>query len=108
MENYGSIESYRSIDEPLTNMLHKNSFIWTKHSTQAFEKLKVAMTTTPVLALPNFSQLSVIECDASDLVIGAVLLHNKQPIAFIIIVLARRNQSQPIHEKEFIGLVKAI
>lgn len=102
MENYGSIA------EPLTAMLRKNSFIWTDQSTEAFEKLKVAMTTTPVLALPDFSQPFVIECDASDLGIGAVLLQNKQPIAFFSRVLARRHQPLPAYEKELIGLVKAI
>ena len=34
------------------------------------------MTTTHVLALPDISQPFVIECDASDLGIGVVLLHN--------------------------------
>ncbi|XP_015168562.1 uncharacterized protein [Solanum tuberosum] len=102
------VENYGSIAEPLTAMLRKNSFIWTDQSTQAFKKLKVAMTTTPVLALPDFSQPFVIECDASDLGIGAVLLQNKQPIAFFSRVLARRHQPLPAYEKELIGLVKAI
>lgn len=102
------VESYGSIAEPLTAMLRKNSFIWTDKSTQAFEKLKVAMTTTPVLAFLDFSQPFVIECDASDLGIGAVLLQNKRPIAFFSRVLARRHQPLPAYEKELIGLVKAI
>ncbi|KAF3676715.1 Type I inositol-1,4,5-trisphosphate 5-phosphatase CVP2 [Capsicum annuum] len=77
-------------------------------STQVFEKLKVAMTTTPVLALSDFSQPFVIECDASDLGIGAVLLQNNKPIAFFTRVLARQHQLLPAYEKELTGLVKAI
>lgn len=74
MEYCGSKENQGSIAEPLTTMIYKNSFIWIDQSTQSLEKLKVTMTIMPVLALPDFSQPFVIESDASDLVIGDVLL----------------------------------
>lgn len=40
------------------------------------------MITTPVLALPNFSETSVIETDACDTSIGAVLSQKGDPVAF--------------------------
>jgi hypothetical protein len=39
---------------------------------EAFEKLKQAMVSTPVVALPNFSTTFIVEMDASDYGIGAI------------------------------------
>lgn len=41
---------------------------------QAFNYLKHVITTTPVLALPEFKQVFIVECDARHSGIGAVLL----------------------------------
>ena len=49
------IEGYASICRALHDILKKNSFCWTEKQQQAFEQLKKAMTTPPVLILPNFS-----------------------------------------------------
>lgn len=54
-------------------MLKKDNFTWTPTSEVAFAKLKLTMTTSPVLALPNFSQPFMIECDACGSGVGAVL-----------------------------------
>lgn len=67
------VKNYGSIATPLTNMLKKNSFSWSKEPIAAFEYLKKVMTTTPVLALPDFDQEFQVECDASEFGMGAVL-----------------------------------
>lgn len=48
----------------------------------AFEKLKQAMRSTPVLSLPGFSEKFVVESDASGMGLGAVLMQKHNPIAY--------------------------
>ena len=74
----------------------------------AFEKLKVAMVNTPVLALPNFSEPFTLETDACDSGVGAVLMQNNRPIAFFSKSLAASHQHLSIYEKEFLALMMAI
>ena len=58
-------------------------FQWSSQAQIAFDLLKQAMSTTPVLALPDFSQQFQVETNTCDDGIGAVLLQNAQPIAFL-------------------------
>lgn len=67
------IRHYGLISKPLTKLLKKNAFKWGEQAQEAFGKLKAAMVSTPVLALPDFSLPFTIETDASGVGIGAVL-----------------------------------
>ena len=58
------VKDYGIIVKPLTTLLTKKvGFSWTPAAQAAFDALKQAMCNTPVLALPNFSKLFVIETD---------------------------------------------
>lgn len=63
----------------MTYLLKKKQFCWDATAQEAFDKLKLAMTKTPVLALPDFSQQFELETDACDTRVGAVLLQNNKP-----------------------------
>jgi transposase InsO family protein len=102
------IKNYGTIAAPLTSLLKKNSFEWNTDAEHAFQLLKEAVTQAPVLALPNFTEPFVIECDASGIGVGAVLIQNQRPIAF----LSKALKGRPIHlstyEKELFALVTAV
>jgi hypothetical protein len=61
---------------PLTDLTKKGVFIWSEDTHVAFDRMKKVMSTFPVLALLEFSQPFVLECDASGEGIGAVLMQN--------------------------------
>ncbi|KAL5861508.1 hypothetical protein ACOSQ4_002804 [Xanthoceras sorbifolium] len=102
------VRGYGIISKPLTNLLRKGEFIWNEEAEMAFQNLKVAMTTTPVLALPDFQQPFVLETDACDTGIGAVLMQQDRPIAYISKSLPNRKKGLSTYEKELLAIVYAV
>lgn len=100
--------NYGKIARPLTDLLKKGNFSWNEASTADFQQLQRAVTTAPVLAMPDFSKPFAIECDASSTGLGAVLIHDKRPVAFFSKALSDSNISKSVYEKELMALVLAI
>lgn len=84
------IRSYDVISKGLTDQLKKGVFKWTDQAQVAFEALKAALVTAPVLSLPDFSKEFVVETDASKEGIGAVLMQEGHPLAFLSKTLGSR------------------
>ena len=63
------------------------------------------MTQVPVLAMPNFQELFVVETDACHHGLGVVLLQEKHPIAFFSKTLGLRASGKSIYEKELMAIV---
>jgi hypothetical protein len=102
------LKNYGKIVAPLTTLLKKNSFTWTPVVSQSFQTLKMAMCTTPVLALPNFTKTFVLECDALRKGTGVVLMQEGRPLAFTNKQLSERNLGKSIYEKEMLAILHAV
>jgi hypothetical protein len=95
---------------PLIALLKNNSLSWTPTSNQSFQALKQAMCTTHVLSLPNFTKIPtftktfVLECDASGLGIGEILMQYGRPLTFTSKEFLDQHLGQSIYEKEMLAI----
>ena len=64
------VKGYEQIAASLTDLLKKDSFVWTVEAANAFQKLKEAISNPPVLALPDFAKPFTMECDSSGVGLG--------------------------------------
>ncbi|CAI7740861.1 unnamed protein product [Closterium sp. NIES-54] len=106
------VPQYAKIAAPLTDLLKKDTpFKWDTPHQQAMEQLQTALTTAPVLILPDPEKDYVVEADASDQAVGAVLMQDHgrglQPIAYLSKKLHGAELNYPIHDKEALAIVVA-
>lgn len=92
----------------MTDLLKKGAFVWTPEAQACFERFKEIMTTCPVLALPDFSKPFELQCDASGEGIGAVLMQDKDSIAFESRKLRGPKRSFSIYDKEMLAIMHAL
>jgi hypothetical protein len=71
------VENFSTIAAPLARLTGKKArWQWESGEEQAFQKLKTALTTAPILACPDFAKSFTLQTDASTLSLGAVLTQN--------------------------------
>jgi len=81
------IEAFGSIMAPMTRLLKKaQEWEWTEAQEFAFERVKTALTTKPLLVYPDFALPFRLVTDASKTELGACLIQDQgngwQPIAY--------------------------
>ena len=110
------IPNFSAIAAPLTDLTKKNApnkiSNWTEAHNKAFETLKQRLTGYPVLRLPDLGKPFILQTDASDDGLGAVLLQEedgvKFPIAYASKKLLPRERNYSVIEKECLGIVWSI
>jgi hypothetical protein len=99
---------FGSIATPLTRLMRKEAFVWTAEADEAFAALKRALSSAPVLQMPDFERQFVVDCDASGTGFGAVLHQGGGPLAFFSRPFAARHVKLAAYEHELIGLVQPV
>lgn len=107
------IKNYANIARPMHNLCKKEAvFIWTENCEEAFSTLKNALMSEPLLIFPDFKDIFIVTCDASNTAIGAVLpqgtIPNDRPIQYYSKTLNDAQTRYPTIEKELLAIVAAV
>ena len=107
------VKNFSKIAAPLNNLTGSTvQFKWEEKEDAAFKALKEALSSAPVLALPDMKLPFVINSDASIESVGAVLQqdrgHGLQPVAYFSATMSDAERHYPTHEQEMLAIVKAM
>jgi hypothetical protein len=107
------IQGFSGVAMPLTNLTKKSEpWVWSSLCESAFQRLKKAITTEPVLRIADPELPYVLQTDASDFAIGAVLLQKVTDggfgtIAYYSRKLVSAERNYTVHDKELLAIVSA-
>lgn len=106
------IQGYATLTLPFNHLLSSKAGawgeeVWTSELLQAFELLKKQLTEYPVLVLPDFKKPFVLIADASDFAMGAMLMQDGHPVAYISKAFHGPEKNYTQTEKELLAVVYA-
>ena len=101
---------FATLAAPLHQLLCKNvAWVWTIQHDQAVAFLKQALTTTPVLQMPDFTKPFCIECDALEWAVGGTLMQPYGdawlPVSYLSKALTSAQQNYAMHDHELYAIV---
>ena len=107
------IRGYSEIAKPLHILTEKNRvFTWTEDAQKAFDTLKEALTTAPILAYPNPTDPFILDCDASNHGVAGVLSQiqngHERVIAYYSRTLNKGETRYCVTRKELLAIVASV
>ena len=109
------IQNFSKVAAPITELLRKNrKFRWTSEAQTAFNSLRTSFTTAPVLRHFNPSLPTILEADASDYAVGAVISQRDpetgmlHPITFHSRKFNAAELNYEIYDKEMLAIVETM
>src|SRR5258707_13505102 len=105
------IHNFSKIARPLHALTRKlKDWSWGAAKQQAFDVLKSAITSAPMLTFPSKSSPFCLECNASNFTMGAVLLQQQEdrlfhPIGFMLKSFSDMERNYQIHDKEMLAIM---
>ena len=105
------MKNFAEVSKPLYRLTSKGvKFTWEKQHQDAFQLLKTRLLQAAILAFPNFRHPFVIDTDASETALGAVLLQiidgEERPIAFESRVLTKTEVNYATTKRESLGILQ--
>ncbi|KAK3095582.1 hypothetical protein FSP39_016324 [Pinctada imbricata] len=105
--------NFSTIAKPLTKLTEKNqNFRWTNECEIAFQKLKQALVSAPILAYPQSEGKFILDTDASNLGMGAVLSqiqgNQEKVICYFSKTFSKSERHYCVTRKELLAIVAAI
>ena len=118
------IKDFSNLAAPLIRLTGKNStgkspkhmnisFRWTAHEQRAFDKLKEAFISEPILQHFQPDHETIVEPDASGYAIGGVLLQRNKdgvlhPCAYLSKKMSPAESNYEIHDKELLAVIRCL
>ena len=107
------VHGFANMAAALTELTKKNvAFVWSSKQVRAFDALKAALTSSPVLKNPEFGKPFTVTTDASEFAVGAVLSQHtpdgERPVAFLSQTLNETQRRWPTHDRELHAIVVAL
>jgi len=108
------VQDYSTLARPLFDLTKKDTpWAWTHSQETAFTALQHALTSAPVLILPDYDKPFTLITDASDYATGSILeqddaLGRSHPVAFYSKSLQPAKQNYEIHDKELLAIIHAL
>jgi len=106
------VKDYSSIALPLSELTkHEVKFVWDEPQRTAFTKLKAALSSAPILIVPNPDLPFTLNCDASKFAVGSTLQQDHgnglQPVGYRSRKLTPAERNYDVRETEFLAFVDA-
>ena len=107
------VPDFASVARPLHKLTEANvDFAWTSECQSSFDALKKLLSTAPTLSYPDFSAEFILDTDASNHGIGAVLSRLKDgvehPVAFASRTLTKAERDYCVTRKELLAVVEFV
>ncbi|TFY50672.1 hypothetical protein EVG20_g11391 [Dentipellis fragilis] len=108
------IQDFSKLAHPLFDLTKKDHpWDWMPDCQTAFDGLKLAFTSSPVLLMPDLTKPYLVEVDASDFAVSGILSQCAEdqlwhPVAYLSKALSEAERNYDIYDKELLAIIRTL